>query len=90
MITVMLFQKKIDRAQKWLHDRNSTPEVRRNEQCSGSSDLPSMEELKAEAREEIYLDKKDLPAMIIAAMITIMPVCILVLLAICAVVFLIP
>ena len=49
-----------------------------------------MEELKAEAREEIYLEKKDLPAMIFAAMITIMPVCILVLLAICAVVFLIP
>ena len=86
----MLFQKKIDRAQQWLHERNSTVESRRAEQSLHNSDLPSMEELKAEARDEIYLDKKDLPAMIIAAMITIMPVCILVLLAICAVVFLIP
>ena len=84
----MLFQKKIERAQNWLHERNS-PSVTQDTEYSGG-DLPSMEELKAEAREEIYLEKKDLPAMIIAAMITIMPVCILVLLAICAVVFLIP
>jgi len=84
----MLFQKKIDRAQKWLHERNSTDAPRSADYHEG--DLPSMEELKAEAREELYLDKKDLPAMIIAAMITIMPVCTLVLLAICAVVFLIP
>ena len=84
----MLFQKKIERAQNWLHERNSTRVTQDTEYSGG--DLPSMEELKAEAREEIYLEKKDLPAMIIAAMITIMPVCILVLLAICAVVFLIP
>ena len=84
----MLFQRKIERAQNWLHERNSTNVTQETEYSGG--ELPSMEELKAEAREEIYLEKKDLPAMIFAAMITIMPVCILVLLAICAVVFLIP
>ena len=84
----MLFQRKIERAQKWLHQRNSREEIRR-EDPSGSN-LPSMEDLKAEARNEIYLEKNDLPAMIFAAMITILPVCIIVLLAICAVVFLIP
>ena len=84
----MFFQRKIDRAQKWLHDRNPSPIVRETE--SSHEDLPSMEELKAEAQNEIYLDKGDLPAMIIAAMFTILPICLLVLLAISAVVFLIP
>ena len=46
----MLFQKKIERAQKWLHERNSMVETRRTEQSAHSADLPSMEELKAEAQ----------------------------------------
>ncbi len=76
----MLFQSRIDRAQKWLHDR-----ANRNSAKSGSKaegDLPSPEELRLEAQEEMNLEKGDITAMLIAAMITILPVCILVLLVI--------
>ena len=82
----MLFKNKVERAQKWLHERNQTPESRSKEHREG--DLPSMEELRRESQ-ELNLDKTDLPAMIFAALITILPVCILVLLAICSIVFLI-
>lgn len=81
----MLFKNKVERAQKWLHERNQTPQSRRRESREG--DLPSMEELKRESQ-ELQLDKGDLPAMIVAALITIVPICLLVLLAICAFVFL--
>jgi len=80
-----LFQRKVDRAQKWLRERNGIQEE--PEAISGEKDLPSMEELKAEGRQEFHLEKGDLPAMLIAAFFTIMPVCLLVLLAISAIVF---
>ena len=82
----MLFQRKIERAQKWLRERNGIPESGQKTHREG--ELPSMEELREEGRNQIQLEKSDLPAMIIAALITILPVCILVLLAICSVVFL--
>ena len=82
----MLFQRKIDRAQKWLKERNGVTEE--PEYSGDRGDLPSMEELKAEGRSEFHLEKGDLPAMLIAAFFTIMPVCVIVLLAICAIVFL--
>ena len=82
----MLFQRKVERAQKWLRERNGIPEE--TETHYSESELPSMEELKAEGRNEIRLEKGDLPAMLIAAFFTIMPVCVIVLLAICAIVFL--
>ena len=82
----MLFQRKIDRAQKWLKERNGVTEEP-DYSCDGGA-LPSMEELKAEGRNEFRLEKGDLPAMLIAAFFTIMPVCVIVLLAICAIVFL--
>ena len=81
----MLFQRKIDRAQKWLRERNGVSED--VQQHTGEGELPSMEELKAEAQSEIHLDKGDLPAMIIAALITILPACILVLLLLVSFVF---
>ncbi len=81
----MLFKNKVERAQKWLHERNQTPQSSRRESREG--DLPSMEELKRESQ-ELHLDKGDLPAMIVAALITIVPICLLVLLAISAFVFL--
>ena len=81
----MLFQRKVDRAQKWLRDLNGIQEE--PEEISGEKNLPSMGELKAEGRQEFHLEKGDLPAMLIAAFFTIMPVCLLVLLAISAIVF---
>lgn len=73
----MLFQRKIERAQQWLRERNQTTQPAPEHTSQG--DLPSMEELRRQGREEIHLDKKDLPAMILAALITIMPVALLVL-----------
>ena len=81
----MLFQRKIERAQQWLKDRNQAMYPKSSK--SRESDLPDMEELKQQARQEHLLDKGDLPAMILAALITILPVCILVLLALVAFVF---
>lgn len=82
----MLFQRKVERAQQWLRERNGISETEYCEPREG--ELPSMEELKAEGRQEFRIEKGDLPAMLIAAFFTFMPVCVLVLLAICAIVFL--
>ena len=68
----MLFGKKLNRAQKWLREQN--PDL-----VDGQEDLPSMEDLKAESQ-QLNLDKSDLFAMIISALITIVPVCLIVLL----------
>jgi len=79
----MLFQRKIERAQQWLRDRNMGNQPRR---IRREDDLPDMEQLKQESW-EMPLDKGDLPAMLFAAFITIMPVCVLVLLLLVAFVF---
>ncbi|MGN1015884.1 MAG: hypothetical protein ACI4PL_02700 [Faecousia sp.] len=71
----MLFEKKIDRAQKWLRGKNKDAE-----------ELPTPEELKKESQ-EIKLEKGELPLMIFLALVIILPVCLLVLLAICSFVF---
>ena len=68
----MLFGKKLNRAQKWLREQN--PDL-----VTEQEDLPSMEDLKAESQ-ELNLDKSDMFAMIISALITIVPVCLIVLL----------
>ena len=81
----MLFQRKIERAQQWLKERNQT--LYPKSSSRREEDLPDMEELKRQARQENMLDKGDLPAMILAALITILPVCIQVLLALVAFVF---
>ena len=72
----MLFNKKLERAQKWLRERNGSREQ-----------LPDPEQLKQESQ-EIKLEKGELPLMIFLALIIIVPVCLVVLLAICSVVFL--
>lgn len=74
----MLFQSKIDRAQKWLHDRSDS--ARKEKQTQDQEGLPSMEDLKAEAQEEVELEKGDFLSMLIAAFITILPVALIVLL----------
>jgi len=78
----MLFKKKYERAQKWLHDRNP------DNQISDDGELPSMEELRAQANEEIPLDKGDVFAMVFAAFVTIVPACLVILLIIAGVAFL--
>lgn len=80
----MLFQKKIDRAQKWLKDQSAPEE--HPAYAGEKGDLPSMEELKAEGREEFHLEKGDIPAMLLAAF-PIVLICLVVLLAICGFVF---
>ncbi|MCI6957110.1 MAG: hypothetical protein SPI15_11900 [Candidatus Faecousia sp.] len=71
----MFFQKKLDRAQKWLQGKNKDME-----------ELPTAEELK-EQNQGLPLEKGDLPLMILLGMGIILPVCLLVLLAICSFVF---
>lgn len=75
----MLFRKKIERAQKWLHDQSPETPADRGE----NGDLPSMEELKAEGKAEFTLEKGDIPAMLLAAL-PIVVICLLVLLALCS------
>lgn len=71
----MFFQKKLDRAQKWLQEKGEKDQ-----------ELPTPEELK-EQNQELPLEKGDLPLMILLGMGIILPVCLLVLLAICSFVF---
>ena len=78
----MLFKKKYERAQKWLHEQNP------DNQFEEGEELPSMEDLRAEANEQIPLDKSDVFAMVFAAFVTIVPACLLILLIIAGVAFL--
>lgn len=80
----MLFRKKIQRAQDWLHDQSGQPEDPAGREETG--EFPSMEELKAEGKAEFHLEKGDIPAMLLAAL-PIVVICLLVLLAICSFVF---
>ena len=71
----MFFRKKLDRAQKWLRGQNKD-----------AGELPTPEELKKQSQ-ELPLEKGDLPLLILLGMGIILPVCLLVLLAICSFVF---
>ena len=77
----MLFKKKYERAQRWLHEQNPDNQIDEGE-------LPSMDDLRAEANEQIPLDKSDVFAMVFAAFVTIVPACLLILLFIVGVAFL--
>ena len=82
----MLFGKKLKRAQDWLREQN--PDAEMDPELVSEEDLPSLEELKAESQ-EMNLDKGDLFAMIISAMITILPACLIVLLVLVGIAYLI-
>ena len=82
----MLFGKKLKRAQDWLREQNPDAEI--DPEMVSEEDLPSLEELKAESQ-EMNLDKGDLFAMIISAMITILPACLIVLLVLVGIAYLI-
>ena len=73
----MLFQRKVDRAMKWLHDRSDSGKA---EQAEKEGNLPSMDDLRREAQNEVELEKGDWLAMLLAAFLTILPVALLVLL----------
>lgn len=92
----MFLQRKVDRAMKWSRERSMIEQGRDPEQeeldrelekhgKGQGKDLPSMEELRAEELERLQnepMDKKDIGAMIIAAFLTIFPVCVIAILAI--------
>lgn len=73
----MLFQRKVDRAMKWLHDRSDSGKA---EQAEKGGHLPPVDDLRREAQNEMELEKGDGLAMLIAAFITILPVALFVLL----------
>ena len=72
----MLFRNKLERAQQWLKGTGSEAE----------KDLPPMDALKRESQEP-PMEKGDLHIMILTALITIVPVCLLILLLLCGFVF---
>ena len=82
----MLFGKKLKRAQDWLREQN--PDAQVDPETLSEADLPSLDELKAEAQ-EMHLDKGDMFAMILSAMITIIPACLIVLLVLVGIAYLI-
>lgn len=80
---MLFFQKKLDRSMELAREKSE------KDFSTEPEELPSMEDLKAEMQsDKPELEKGDLPAMLMAGFITILPACILVLLLICAVVFL--
>lgn len=86
----MLLQRKIDRAIKWARERRKgaqgAPEADPN-QPEKPEDLPPVEDL-VEKEERLTLEKGDLKAMILAGLMTILPVCLLALLLICLLAYL--
>ena len=97
----MLLQRKINRAMKWSRDRKLRSEGRDPEQEALEAEvrsrgkgkwkkeeaLPTMEELMEEER-KLHLEKGDMGSMIAAAFLTIFPVCVLAVGAICLIVWL--
>ncbi len=73
----MLFQRKVDRAMDWIHQRSQSREENRQEASGG---LPSMDELRREANEEMELEKGDFFAMLVSAFVIILPACLVALL----------
>ena len=70
--------KRYERAQKWLREQN--PDNCKPHQEYADSDLPSMEELRREANQNINVDKSDWFALLVAGFGTILIPCALFLL----------
>ena len=75
--------KRYRRAQKWLHEKNCGNQEAFTE--AEDNELPSMEELRAQANEEVHLDKSDWFALLLAATVNVFIPCVLFLLFIVAV-----
>lgn len=92
----MLFPGKINRAMKWAREQRmreegldpEKEELRRLNAKHGSaeSDLPTPEELKKESQ-EIKVTGREMGELVLTGMITIVPICLLILLAIVLVAF---
>lgn len=96
----MLFPGKINRAMKWAREQRMREEgldpekeelkeeLRRLNAKHGSaeSDLPTPEELKKESQ-EIKVTGREMGELVLTGMITIVPICLLILLAIALVAF---
>lgn len=86
----MLFQRKIDRAFKKLHEESDHPEIDHfaKERKMGKMKMEDPEErraresLSSEEYEMPELEKNDFLAMVLAALLTILPVALIVLLVI--------
>lgn len=86
----MLFQRKIDRAFKKLHEESDHPEIdhfakerrRRKMKMEDPEERRAREALPSREEEMPELEKNDFLAMVIAALITILPVALGVLLVI--------
>ena len=83
----MLLQRKVNRAFDWQKEqvRQREAESKKKPECETSDDLPPMEDLIE--KDDGALEKGDLPAMIVSALITILPACIFALLFIVLVVW---
>ncbi len=83
----MLLQRKVNRAFDWQKEqvRQREAESNKKPEYETSDELPPMEDLVE--KDDVALEKGDLPAMIMSALVTILPACILVLLFIVLVVW---
>ncbi len=93
----MLLQRKIDRAMKWSRERRMRQDGRDPEQEAldaevashgkgKGKDLPSMEELRAEELKLLQdqpIEKKDVLAMILSGFVTVFPICVALIGAVC-------
>lgn len=77
----MFFRKKLERARKFQMEQNAA------KRGDPGADIPTAEDLREENR-PLPLEKGDLSALIISAMITFLPVALIILLILCAVMFL--
>ena len=73
----MIF-KRYERAQKWLREKNGI--TSENAAEPEDNEFPSMEELRAQANQDLKLDKSDWFALLFAALINIFIPCLLFLL----------
>lgn len=69
----MIFQSKIDRAMQWLTDKNKSAEVHDHDETSDAPFDPRAEWL-AEQESEMKLEKGDISAIIISALLVFGPV----------------
>ncbi len=83
----MLLQRKVNRAFDWQKEqvRQREAESNKKPEYETSDELPPMEDLVE--KDDVALEKGDVPAMIMSALVTILPACILVLLFIVLVVW---
>ena len=96
----MILQRKIDRAVKWSRDRRLRREGRDPEQEALDAEvaragkgnwkeepLPSMEEIIREEEAKRPLEKGDMLSLILSALITFVPICLLLIGLICLIVY---